>query len=153
MGQKWVKNRLWGLPEKEVKNRSKHIHTHTKKENPVFFTYSWPIFRKALSGSHRSTHIASDLALPRSHRRPNRNGSPNCRHFPSLDLRKHHGRASQANIAGFLQKEILAFSCDFRSSYWVFASLEKMLFRIASDWECAIRIASHIAVALRDLGQ
>ena len=70
-----------------------------------------------------------------SHRRPNRGGSPNRRHFASLDLKKTpRFFASQANIAGFSQKVFLAFSCDFRSSECVFASLaKKKLFRIASD--------------------
>ena len=71
----------------------------------------------------------------RSHRRPNRSGSPNRRHFASLDLKKKTPRffASQANIAAFSQAVFLAFSCDFRSSECVFASLAKNLFRIASD--------------------
>ena len=69
-----------------------------------------------------------------SHRRPNRNGSPNRRHFASLNLKKQPDfLASQANIAGFSQKVFLAFSYDFRSSECVFASLAKKLFRIASD--------------------
>ena len=68
--------------------------------------------------------------------------------------------ASQANIAGFSRALFLAFSCDFRSSECIFAlPAKKKLFRIASDlgmcdsnpiWGCAIRIASHIAVASRD---
>ena len=41
--------------------------------------------------------------------------------------------ASQANIAGFSQKVFLAFSCDFRSSECVFASLARNNFHIASD--------------------
>ena len=69
-----------------------------------------------------------------SHRRPNRSGSPNRRHFASLGLKKHPDFfASQASIAGFSQVFFLAFSCDFRSSECVFASLAKKLFRIASD--------------------
>ena len=70
----------------------------------------------------------------RSHRRPNRSGSPNRRHFASLDLKNHpdfsHRRpASQV----FRRLLFLVFSCDFRSSECVFASLAKKLFRIASD--------------------
>ena len=42
-----------------------------------------------LSSSHRSTRIASDWHSGRSHRRPNCSGSPNRRHFASLDLKKH----------------------------------------------------------------
>ena len=53
----------------------------------------------------------------RSHRKPNRSGSPNRRHFASLDLRKHadisHRRPTSQD---FRQKAFLAFSCDFRSS-------------------------------------
>ena len=40
--------------------------------------------------------------------------------------------ASQANIAGFSRAFFLAFSCNFRSSECVFASLAKTLFCIAS---------------------
>ena len=70
----------------------------------------------------------------RSHRRPNRSGSPNRRHFASLDLIKNMPivSPSQASIAGFSQKLFLAFSCDFRSSECVFASLAKQLFHVAS---------------------
>ena len=84
----------------------------------------------ALSGSHRSaTHIASDLASRVLASQTNRSGSPNRRHFTSLDL-KNQCRffVSQANIAGFSQALFLAFSCDFRSSECVFASLAKTTF-------------------------
>ena len=69
---------------------------------------------QGLSGSHRSTRIASDLASRgirgRSHRKPNHSESPNrrrrgCRFF-----------ASQANIARLSQGFLCYFSCDFRSS-------------------------------------
>ena len=74
----------------------------------------------------------------RSHRRPNRSGSPNRRHFASLDLNKHpdfsHRRPASQD---FRRLFFLAFSWDFRSSECVFASLakkkKKKLFRIASD--------------------
>ena len=64
-----------------------------------------------------------------SHRRPNRNGSPNRRHFASLDLKNtpifriagQHRRI----FTGFFFR---AFSCDFRSSECVFASLAKKSF-------------------------
>ena len=88
-----------------------------------------------------------------SHRRPNRNRSPNCKHFASLDLKKHadfwHRRPTSHD---FLRRFFLAFPCDFRSSEWVFASLGKKIFASQAIWGCAIRIASHIAVASRDSG-
>ena len=88
----------------------------------------------------------------RSHRKPDRSGSPKRRHFASLDLKIMPIFASQASIAGFSQKVFLAFSCDFRSSYCVFASLAKNVFASLAIWGCAIRIASHVAVASRNLG-
>ena len=70
----------------------------------------------------------------RWHRRANRSGSPNRRPFASLDLKNHpdflHRRPTSQD---FSQALFLAFSCDFRSSECVFASLAKKLFRIASD--------------------
>ena len=90
-----------------------------------------------------------------SQRRPNRNGSPNRRHFASLDLKEHpdflHRKPTSQDIRSFFP----GISCAFRSSECVFASLAKNLFRIGASlaiWGCAIRIASHIAVASRDLG-
>ena len=69
-----------------------------------------------------------------SHRKPNRNESPNRRHFASLDLKKTcRFFASQANIAGFSQGFFCYFPVIFRSSEWAFASLAKKHFRIASD--------------------
>ena len=57
-----------------------------------------------LSGSHRSTRIASDLALQDSHRRASRSQSPNHKHFASLDLEKHahfsHRRPTSQNFRG-----------------------------------------------------
>ena len=87
-----------------------------------------------------------------SHRRPNRSGSPNRKHFTSLDLKKH---------AYFSHRR--PTSQDFRRRFfWHFPMLSdqvnvfsqrKKRFRIAlAIWECAIRIASHIAVASRNLG-
>ena len=69
-----------------------------------------------------------------SQRRPNRSGSPNRRHFASLDLKKHpdfsYRRPTSQDFRGLF---FLAFSCDFRTSECVFTSLAKKLFRIASD--------------------
>ena len=89
-----------------------------------------------------------------SHRRLNRSESPNRRHFASLDLEKHpdfsHRRPTSQD---FRRIFLLAFSCDFRSSECVFGSLaKKNFFASLAIWGCAIRIASHIAVASRDLG-
>ena len=89
----------------------------------------------------------------RSHRRPNRSGSPNRRHFASLDLKN----IPIFRIAG-QHRRIFAgfFSCIFLRF-----QIKRMGFRIASEknffaslaiWGCAVRIASHIAVASRDLG-
>ena len=73
-----------------------------------------------LSGSHRSTRIASGLASHTlaSQARP-RSNSPNRWHFASLDVKKTYDfLASQANIAGFSRKlsgtEFLLFLCNIR---------------------------------------
>ena len=74
--------------------------------------------RASLSGSHRSTRIASDSAshavasqarpqrvqiagVSQSHRRPDRSESPNRRHFASLCQETCDFLASHANIASF----------------------------------------------------
>ena len=76
-----------------------------------------------------------------SHRRPNRSGSPNRRHFASLDLKKHPDVSHRRPT-----------SQDFRRRFfWHFpASLAKKLFASLVIWGCANQIASHIAVASRD---
>ena len=68
-----------------------------------------------------------------SHRRPNRSGSPNRRHFASLDLKKHPDFPHRRPTSQDFRSIFLAFSCDFRSSECAFASLAEKLFRIASD--------------------
>ena len=69
-----------------------------------------------------------------SHRRPNRSGSPNCRHFASLDLKKHPDFSNRRPTSQDFRRHFFwHFSCDFRSSECVFTSLAKHLFRIASD--------------------
>ena len=87
----------------------------------------------------------------RSHRRPNRSGTPNRRHFASLDLKN----TPIFRIAG-QHRRIFAgfFACIF-----LWFHIQRMCFRIKKNffaslaiWGCAIRIASHIAVASRDLG-
>ena len=90
-----------------------------------------------------------------SHRRPNRSGSPNRRHFASLDLKEQPDFSHRRPISQkFSQAFFLAFSCDFTSSECVFASLarKKNIFRIASDLGCAIPIASHIAGCIARFG-
>ena len=90
----------------------------------------------------------------RSHRRPNRSGSPNRRHFASLGLKKHpdfsHRRPTSQD-----------FRWLFFSRNFLWFQIKRMCFRIASEkklfaslviWGCAIRIASHIAVASRGFG-
>ena len=88
----------------------------------------------SLSGSHRSTHIASDLAsrVLASQAKPQRESelqtfriARSLKNTPMFRIAGQHRRISQAFF--------LAFSCDFRSSECVFASLAKKLFRIASD--------------------
>ena len=69
----------------------------------------------------------------RSHRRPNRSGSPNCRHFASLDLKNTPIFRITSQHRRIFTGFFLAFSCDFRSSECVFASQAKKLFCIASD--------------------
>ena len=49
-----------------------------------------PLQRPALSGSHRSTHIASDLASRTlASQAKLQRESPSHKHFASLDLKKH----------------------------------------------------------------
>ena len=91
----------------------------------------------------------------RSHRRPNRSGSPNRRHFASLDLKKHPDFSHRSPTSqDFRRRFFLHFRViSFRSSECVFASLAKKTFFASLVIRgCAIRIASHIAVASRDLG-
>ena len=129
---------------------------------PVFLLYN---FWKILQGT-LVARIARPTSLAiwhrgRSHRRPNRSGSPNRKHFASLDLKKHPDFSRCGPIAQdfrsfcfFFFFIFLAFSCDFRSSEYVFASLEKNKKKFASlaIWGCAIRITSYITIASRDLG-
>ena len=87
-----------------------------------------------LSGSHRSTHIASDLAsrVLASQAKPQRESESQAFRI-ARSLKTPRFFASQANIAEVSQAFFLAFSCDFRSSECVFPSLAKTIFRIASD--------------------
>ena len=71
----------------------------------------------------------------RSHRRPNCSGSPNRRHFASLDLKIHpdfpHCRPTSQD---FRRRFFLHFPViNLRASEYVFTSLAKKQFRIASD--------------------
>ena len=69
----------------------------------------------------------------RSHRRPNRSGSPNRKHFESLDLKTCRFFASQANIAGFSQKVFLVFLWFQIKLMGFRIASKKRLFRISSD--------------------
>ena len=109
----------------------------------------------ALSNSHCSTHIASDLASQAlaSQARPQRESESQASYIARYQSTRRHF-APQANIAGFSQEllwSVLWFQSKQRG---VFSSLAIIVFRVASDldWRCAIRIASHIAVASRDSG-
>ena len=81
-----------------------------------------------LSGSHRSTHIASHLALRAldSHRRPNRSESPNRRHMimradishrrpPSHDFRINFCGTfcDQSKLRGFCIEKIASLAINF----------------------------------------
>ena len=72
-----------------------------------------------------------------SHRRPNRSGSPNRRHFASLDLKKHpdfsHRRPTSQDFRRLFFWHFPVISDQANHSECVFASLAKNLFRIASD--------------------
>ena len=65
----------------------------------------------------------------RSHRRPNRNESPDRSYFASLDLKKHADFSHRRPTSQDFRSE---FSADF-------------FFESLANWGCAIRIASHIA--------
>ena len=87
-----------------------------------------------LSGSHRSTHIASDFGIAGARITGQTTAGVRIAGISHRSILKTpRFFASQANIAGFSQGLFLAVSCDFRSSEWVFASLANKLFRIASD--------------------
>ena len=104
--------------------------------------------RLALSGSHRSTHIASDLASRAlaSHARLQRESESQA-FCIARSQRTRRFFASQANIEGFSQKVFLACCCDFRSSECVLASLAKKHFRFASDLGVCDRIAHRGCIA------
>ena len=85
----------------------------------------------------------------------NRSGSPNRRHFASLDLEKHAGflyrRPTSQDIRGSFCGTFPVTSEQ--TFFFFFRNAQKKLFRIASGWGCVIPIASHIAAAAsRDLG-
>ena len=110
-------------------------------------------FTIELSGSHRSTHIASDLA-PRvlaSQAKPQRESESQAfrvarssKFMPIFRIAGQHRRI----FAGLF---FLGFSCDFRSSEYVFAApkKKKKLFRIAGDLGMcdSNRIAHHGCIA------
>ena len=94
--------------EKKNKNNSYHV--------PLSITY-WKLKFQNLSGSHRSTRIASDLASRAlaSQAKPQRESESQAFRI-ARSLKTCRFFASQANIAGFSQTVFAAFSCDFRSS-------------------------------------
>ena len=108
--------------------------------------------------SHHSTHIASKLNLAsralalRFGRRPNRNESPNGRHCTSLDINTRRYFASYFNITGFSQGLLWHFSVTTDEAKGFRIASEKNIFASLAIWGCAIRFASHIAVASRNWG-
>ena len=98
-------------------------------------------------GSHRSTHIAGDLASRAlaSQAKPQRESA-----FHIARSKKHpdfsHRRPTSQDFHVFFS----GISCDhFRSSEYVFASLAEKKIAWLANWGGAIRIASHIEVASR----
>ena len=76
------------------------------KRGLFFFFHNCPAVR-VIGGAILVVRIARPTSLAiwhrgRSHRRPNRNGSPNRKHFASLDLKKHadfsHRRPTSQNF-------------------------------------------------------
>ena len=104
------------------------------------------------SGSHRSTHIASDLASRALALQAKRQRESESQALASLDLNKHpdFGPTSQVfRRLLFWHFPAISDQANVFSHRW----RKKTFFASLATWGCAIRIASHIANASRDLGR
>ena len=107
------------------------------------FSYRVKMFSGAISFCRRAVltlvvRIARPESLAiwhrgRSHRRPNRSGSPHRRHFASLDLKKHPDSSHRRPTSQDFRR---CFSCiflRFQIKRMCFRIATKHFFRIASD--------------------